>query len=1846
MIKQPPSSGQTIFQIRRCTPDILALRKKKKAELEKQQKLQSIQSQPNLQPTQPVSSTNKQHQIVNNNNMNQNPIQSQQKQIHHQLSNQATQSMHNFQTNFNQNNKMADFTDSNNLNMMTNELVNNSTKLPFLIELNPEGYELPTPRIIQIKSDFYEIGNDKYLASTHPINYIRLDSNLPGIERKHCALKKSNDNLQLLLVPFAETYVNDRLIKEPTQLFTNCTIRLGKFALFRLENPNEINNMVIANDNRNLNNNINNNNNNNNIIKPLVSASMTQINNINKPQQQIPPVQNIPANYGTLYDGQITNDIPQPQQQPQQVIPPPNNPQQISNQPNLNKPSEGLPGLLEFPDDGEDSLLAQICTTNQTQYQFKLAPVYTMYMMLRYRLSQKYKPELTFFDKLQSVSLLIHKMVNYIREAVDQNHLDKFVLPYWLANSSELLYFLKQDTHLSQISYDAQELLADCVQITFKYLVNIMQMQLDTVLGSFFDPSDHIEDLQDNQDDMNNLNGIQRPTLKHVINVLNETMNLLRGSRVNAALTIQLFSQLFHYVSMWLFNRLVKDRSGLCSRYWGDKLSRRLNKIQIWAEKQGLELAADCHLSRIIQASFFLQTPKNDIKDLSTISSNCFALNSLQIKCLLQNYLLAPNEPQLSSQLCHNLISIAENTADEVLKQEGRLVQLEEEVDLQLPFLLPEDGHSCEFIKGLPAGLLDFLENLQNAGHCWLWQNTQGPGSWKKFMNNKDGSSVNTPTSPTMGFSTNMSINNSAPQTTINNQIVTPNINNNLGNLSAPSQMINQNNNPNTTPVIQNNIIQNPTQNNMIPPTSPYKASNNNIQQNQQMVQEDNQFMNNFNNNLHSKPPVPPSSLQQQQTLVQQQPQQTQPLQQQQPVVIKLRLNKKNGGLGLSIVAARGPNQQNTGIYVKSVVPGGAADDDGRLNAGDQLLGVDENSLINVTQERAAELMTKSGPVVLLTVAKDAATFHNLDALLNKSPINNAVSMPSLQQQQQQNQQPQFQPNNFTTATLPRNHFTNNNNNEVTDGGIINSSRARSMSQELLRMNSNNNSNSSPIKSVLKQSPQNFNSNHHVPAQRGLPNEQQIRYSSERPVSMHSNQMMNYPMNGQNNMNIMPRQLPNEFIPRYGSERPTSVLSSISNHQYRLNSLGNGESPSKQQNNMNKMRQASLSELDEINYSNGKQSNIIELQQQNKFDDLYGKVNANRINQNQNQNNQFIMSNQQNFTKTLPNRNNLNNNNNNNNNNQLFQNNNINGQMMSLDDQQRTKSVGQLYEQIWANNQMNQNNNNNNRFEQQPSQKFEYNAQPASIDDLNLRQLDLNRNNKYDFTDTTAMIQQNVKINPNNGTSRSNIMMQAQQTNVRVIPINRVNINNEDNANMIQRNYENQIVNHNQNMQHQQRQQPPPVLAKPVIPNKPILNNPSLTNLNRMMINNNNMQNGDNFNHNNHHQNNWEIEQLNRQRQEEELRLSLLQQRIELLEELESKPNRTNEEENKLNKLRTEIEFDKRVLEMNDMNGGGNGYLDETNEENDLIDYSPEVRERLANQMRDELIARRRVFENQSVQSQTQMQQPIKYRDYRMDQNRFEIEDLKKRQSEEADRLVEMKREEMRLRKHIDLTNVMQKKLSNSNIQTVNFNGDENDNDDNNREDNEIVPSSSSSSRTNDNFETTSSSQMKPQKHVQFHDMSPPGKSLSSSNLNNIMGNGLYKSNTISSDELNSNSSQSPPPSHAPPPIPVQPPPASLPNKRVMFQNLDFEPQNNMNNPPTPSVIGANEVYVDKRLKIKQQQQHEQQMANMFIEGEKLSFKDKMKLFAKQSGEISDMENNKFKVSRKQREIESKFESK
>lgn len=54
--------------------------------------------------------------------------------------------------------------------------------------------------------------------------------------------------------------------------------------------------------------------------------------------------------------------------------------------------------------------------------------------------------------------------------------------------------------------------------------------------------------------------------------------------------------------------------------------------------------------------------------------------------------------------MIERVVSVARNTADDLIRSEGREVTVAEDPDLQLPFLLPEDGYSCDIIENIPQG--------------------------------------------------------------------------------------------------------------------------------------------------------------------------------------------------------------------------------------------------------------------------------------------------------------------------------------------------------------------------------------------------------------------------------------------------------------------------------------------------------------------------------------------------------------------------------------------------------------------------------------------------------------------------------------------------------------------------------------------------------------------------------------------------------------------------------------------------------------------------------------------------------------------------------------------------------------------------------------------------------------------------------------------------------------------------------------------------------------------------------------------------------------------------------------
>jgi len=71
---------------------------------------------------------------------------------------------------------------------------------------------------------------------------------------------------------------------------------------------------------------------------------------------------------------------------------------------------------------------------------------------------------------------------------------------------------------------------------------------------------------------------------------------------------------------------------------------------------------------------------------------------------------------------------------DENLHREGFVIQLAEKLDLNTPFVLPEDGYTCENLRGIPQPLIDFIEPMNRLGLCRLFTNSYSLGLWTEFM--------------------------------------------------------------------------------------------------------------------------------------------------------------------------------------------------------------------------------------------------------------------------------------------------------------------------------------------------------------------------------------------------------------------------------------------------------------------------------------------------------------------------------------------------------------------------------------------------------------------------------------------------------------------------------------------------------------------------------------------------------------------------------------------------------------------------------------------------------------------------------------------------------------------------------------------------------------------------------------------------------------------------------------------------------------------------------------------------------------------------------------------------------
>ncbi|KAM9842539.1 afadin [Aulostomus maculatus] len=367
----------------------------------------------------------------------------------------------------------------------------------------------------------------------------------------------------------------------------------------------------------------------------------------------------------------------------------------------------------------EDAFLSAVINyTNSSTVHFKLSPAYVLYAAGRFALHRQTPPP---SGKTHRVTSITNKMAAMTGKVIQRQHAIAGALGFWMANASELFSFFKHDKDLCRLTQQSQLDLSHLVLKAFRCLIECFQSELRKHLPTFLiDPEQH---------------GPLPAGIEMVLNTLMNAMSLLRRCQVNPALTIQLFSQLFHFISIWLFNHLLSPEAnapGLRSHYWGAALRLRLTPIEAWAERQGLELAANCHLGHIVQATMLLTMNKYSLQDAKDIQNTCFKLNSRQLQTLLTGYFYAPDEPHIPPDLIDAVVTAAGASADLLIGKEGRDIQLEESLDLHLPFLLPEGGYSPDSVRGVPPGMREFLEPICQKGLCSLTSSPEG--DWTVFF--------------------------------------------------------------------------------------------------------------------------------------------------------------------------------------------------------------------------------------------------------------------------------------------------------------------------------------------------------------------------------------------------------------------------------------------------------------------------------------------------------------------------------------------------------------------------------------------------------------------------------------------------------------------------------------------------------------------------------------------------------------------------------------------------------------------------------------------------------------------------------------------------------------------------------------------------------------------------------------------------------------------------------------------------------------------------------------------------------------------------------------------------------
>ncbi|XP_026133172.1 ras-associating and dilute domain-containing protein [Carassius auratus] len=295
-------------------------------------------------------------------------------------------------------------------------------------------------------------------------------------------------------------------------------------------------------------------------------------------------------------------------------------------------------------------------------------------------------------------------------------------LVLWMSNSIQILHFIHQEVPrlLHGVSQEEEEEEEDCIAVlelrlssvrsaseeamtvleevlmfTFQqcvyYLTKMLYPLLPGVLDSHaFSDSGQLQ---------------VSPQVRRVLDVLSQSLRLLRAFDVHPDISAQLFSYLFFFINALLFNLLMERGSGGAFYCWsrGVQVRANLDLLMDWAHGAGLMDLAHTYLLKLSSAVNLLATPKENLLQMSwkALRMEFPSLNAAQLHHILREY-----EPRRSCPAAWT----PSGDEDEALATADIL----ESFDQHPPLVLPADGFILQLRRAVSeTQLITQLQRFQ-----------------------------------------------------------------------------------------------------------------------------------------------------------------------------------------------------------------------------------------------------------------------------------------------------------------------------------------------------------------------------------------------------------------------------------------------------------------------------------------------------------------------------------------------------------------------------------------------------------------------------------------------------------------------------------------------------------------------------------------------------------------------------------------------------------------------------------------------------------------------------------------------------------------------------------------------------------------------------------------------------------------------------------------------------------------------------------------------------------------------------------------------------------------------------